>query len=95
MLSFSFACTAPFQDETPNLLTNLLSTIVRSETSEESTSVNLADTGLTVYEYLDEQFTLDGDIGEPMASWSVLNCFNAASKASLFRSAKKGHEEVE
>ncbi|KAE9420046.1 hypothetical protein Angca_005663, partial [Angiostrongylus cantonensis] len=47
------------ENDTSNFLTNLLSTI-GSEVCEESTNENLLDTGLTVDEYLDESFPLNG-----------------------------------
>ncbi|EPB70577.1 ankyrin repeat protein [Ancylostoma ceylanicum] len=65
------------QEENPNLLSNLLSTIVRTETSDESTTENLIDSGLTVDEYLDEDFPLNGDIGRPKQVTKKSNNFKA------------------
>ncbi|KHJ87235.1 hypothetical protein OESDEN_12995 [Oesophagostomum dentatum] len=65
------------QEEGSNLLSNLLSTIVRTETSEESTTENLIDTGLTVDEYLDAEFPLNGDIGRPKQVTKKSNNFKA------------------
>ncbi|KAJ1364901.1 hypothetical protein KIN20_025092 [Parelaphostrongylus tenuis] len=64
------------ENDTSNFLTNLLSTI-RSESCEESTSENLLDTGLTVDEYLDETFPLNGDIGRPKQVSKKSNSFKA------------------
>ncbi|VDM80272.1 unnamed protein product [Strongylus vulgaris] len=65
------------QEDGSNLLSNLLSTIVRTETSEESTTENLADKGLTVDEYLDPEFPLNGDIGKPKQVTKKSNNFKA------------------
>ncbi|PIO71001.1 hypothetical protein TELCIR_07112 [Teladorsagia circumcincta] len=82
------------QEENPNLLTNLLSTIVRSETSEESTTENLLDTGLTVYEYLDDDFPLDGDIDHPSMQQQEEMLLQLAIQESFRRDSSQsgGHD---
>ncbi|KJH49153.1 ankyrin repeat protein [Dictyocaulus viviparus] len=64
------------KNETSNFLTNFLNT-VKTATCEESTKENLLDMGLTVDEYLDENFTLNGDIGRPKQVTKKSNNFKA------------------
>ncbi|PAV75301.1 hypothetical protein WR25_03661 [Diploscapter pachys] len=63
------------QEEGSRTLSGLLN-FIRAENCDESTTANAADS-LTVFEYLDPEFPIDGDIGRPKQVTRKSNTFKA------------------